>query len=102
MSPCCKCRSFLRSLDPRNISNGAAEILKMACIKDEALFDVLDNHAEELRSSSFQVCLASPPSVLLLVTDRCSEQYPHMHAVQPGCDSDGYGSFQRVWMASFH
>lgn len=49
------CRSFLRSLDPRNISNGAAEILKMACIKDETLFNVLDGHAEELRSSSFQV-----------------------------------------------
>ena len=53
----CRCfrRSFLRSLDPRNISNGAAEILKMACIKDETLFNVLDDHAEELRSSSFQV-----------------------------------------------
>ena len=49
------CRSFLRSLDPRNISNGAAEILKMACIKDEDLFNVLDEHAEQLRSSSFQV-----------------------------------------------
>ncbi|CAL5223885.1 g6478 [Coccomyxa viridis] len=52
-------RSFLRSLDPRNISNGAAEILKMACIKDETLFNVLDDHAEELRSSSFQDKVAS-------------------------------------------
>ena len=34
----------------------------MACIKDETLFDVLDDHAEELRSSSFQV----PPSITLL------------------------------------
>ena len=53
------CRSFLRSLDPRNISNGAAEILKMACIKDEDLFNVLDEHAEQLRSSSFQVMRSS-------------------------------------------
>ena len=77
-SPCCKCRSFLRSLDPRNISNGAAEILKMACIKDEALFDVLDNHAEELRSSSFQVTPAASFTVLLLGTDDCSAQHPHV------------------------
>lgn len=56
------CRSFMRSLDPRNISNGAAEILKMACIKDETLFDVLYDHAEQLRSSSFQVrCNSLPP-----------------------------------------
>ena len=74
------CRSFLRSLDPRNISNGAAEILKMACIKDEDLFNVLDEHAEQLRSSSFQVTSTSAtagcPSRLL---PHCS---PHAH-VQP-------------------
>ena len=49
------CRSFLRTLDLRNISNGAAEMLKMACIKDATLFSLLEQHAEQLRMSRFQV-----------------------------------------------
>ena len=48
-------RSFLRSLDQRNISNGAAEMLKMACIKDEELFQLLEEHAEDMMVSKFQV-----------------------------------------------
>jgi 2-epi-5-epi-valiolone synthase len=48
-------RSFLRSLDQRNISNGAAEMLKMACIKDEELFLLLEEHAEDMMVSKFQV-----------------------------------------------
>ena len=59
-------RSFLRSLDQRNISNGAAEILKMACIKDAQLFSILETHAEQLKLTKFQAsatlctsCLAS-------------------------------------------
>jgi 3-dehydroquinate synthase len=47
-------RSFLRSLDQRNISNGAAEMLKMACIKDEELFNILEQHAEDIMISKFQ------------------------------------------------
>jgi 3-dehydroquinate synthase len=49
------CRSFLRSLDQRNISNGAAEMLKMACIKDEELFRLLEDNAEDMMVSKFQV-----------------------------------------------
>lgn len=55
----CLCRSFLRTLDSRNISNGSAEMLKMASIKDAPLFSILEQHAEQLRSSNFQVCAAS-------------------------------------------
>jgi 3-dehydroquinate synthase len=47
-------RSFLRSLDQRNISNGAAEMLKMACIKDEELFHLLEENAEDMMVSKFQ------------------------------------------------
>ena len=68
----------MRSLDPRNISNGAAEILKMACIKDEILFNVLDDHAEELRSSSFQVaCIHLSALHLLSLSVLVSLMPPH-------------------------
>jgi 3-dehydroquinate synthase len=46
---------FLQTLEQRHISNGAAEILKMACIKDEELFNLLEQHAEDLISNNFQV-----------------------------------------------
>ncbi|MEK9522550.1 iron-containing alcohol dehydrogenase [Streptomyces sp. adm13(2018)] len=41
-------RSFLRTLGPRHIRNGVAEIVKMAVIDDPVLFDLLDAHAETL------------------------------------------------------
>jgi 2-epi-5-epi-valiolone synthase len=56
-------RSFLRSLDQRNISNGAAEMLKMACIKDEELFHLLEEHGEDMMVSKFQVRALAPGCV---------------------------------------
>ena len=47
--------AFLASLEPRHLSNGSAEILKMACIKDAALFELLEKHATELLRTNFQV-----------------------------------------------
>lgn len=47
--------SFLQTLDSRHISNGSAEILKMACIKDRELFDLMDKNAEHLIGDKFQV-----------------------------------------------
>ncbi|MFI9326069.1 sedoheptulose 7-phosphate cyclase [Kitasatospora sp. NPDC052868] len=41
-------RAFLSTLDTRHISNGLAEIIKMAVIHDAALFDLLDAEAEQL------------------------------------------------------
>ncbi|WP_394825689.1 iron-containing alcohol dehydrogenase [Pendulispora albinea] len=41
-------RSFLATLDDRHISNGLAEILKIALIKDAKLFHLLEEHAELL------------------------------------------------------
>lgn len=53
------CRSFLRTLDQRNLSNGSAEMLKMACIKDAPLFKVLEAHGSELIARRFQSDAAS-------------------------------------------
>jgi 3-dehydroquinate synthase len=47
-------RSFLRTLDGRHISNGLAEIAKIALIKDAELFAVLERHGQNLLASKFQ------------------------------------------------
>ncbi|MFD5594798.1 sedoheptulose 7-phosphate cyclase [Streptomyces griseorubiginosus] len=47
-------RSFLRSLDLRHISNGLAEILKMALIRSEKLFGLLESHGPAVRADRFQ------------------------------------------------
>lgn len=49
-------KTFLKTLDKRHLSNGSAEILKMACIKDAELFELLEAHSKELVASNFQVC----------------------------------------------
>ncbi|MEU3529656.1 sedoheptulose 7-phosphate cyclase [Streptomyces sp. NPDC038707] len=47
-------RTFLDTLDDRHLSNGLAEILKIALIKDERLFDLLEENAGTLRRYRFQ------------------------------------------------
>lgn len=47
-------RSFLASLEPRQLSNGVAEILKMALVKDRRLFELLESHGERLIEDRFQ------------------------------------------------
>ncbi|MEU8704922.1 sedoheptulose 7-phosphate cyclase [Streptomyces sp. NPDC048565] len=47
-------RSFLRSLDLRHISNGLAEILKMALIRSEDLFALLESRGAAVRADRFQ------------------------------------------------
>ena len=44
---------FLKSLDQRHISNGVAEIIKMALIKDQALFELLEVTASQLTPEMF-------------------------------------------------
>ncbi|MEU6440171.1 sedoheptulose 7-phosphate cyclase [Streptomyces sp. NPDC047046] len=47
-------RSFLTTLDTRHISNGLAEILKIALIKDTRLFDLLEHHGETVLHNKLQ------------------------------------------------
>ncbi len=47
-------RTFLRSLDRRAFSNGLAEILKMALLKDARLFSLLEQHGRTLMEQKFQ------------------------------------------------
>ncbi|WP_406298065.1 sedoheptulose 7-phosphate cyclase [Streptomyces sp. NBC_00150] len=45
---------FLATLDRRHLSNGMAEILKIALIKDRDLFDLLEAHGDRLVGERFQ------------------------------------------------
>ncbi|WP_327733018.1 sedoheptulose 7-phosphate cyclase [Streptomyces nojiriensis] len=45
---------FLATLDQRHISNGLAEILKIALVKDRTLFELLAAHSKALLSSRLQ------------------------------------------------
>ncbi|AXE25317.1 2-epi-5-epi-valiolone synthase [Streptomyces globosus] len=47
-------RTFLRSLPYRHVSNGLAEILKMALIRSEDLFRLLEEHGPAVRADRFQ------------------------------------------------
>ncbi len=49
LDPC-----FLGTLDRRHISNGLAEILKIALVCDERLFELLVDHGPQLRRSRFR------------------------------------------------
>jgi len=52
-------RSFLASLDARQLSNGAAEIMKMAMVKDKELFSLLEQHGPSLIEHKFQTLPAA-------------------------------------------
>merc|ERR1712199_103960 len=47
-------RHFLASLDQRQLSNGAAEIAKMALVKDPELYHLLCAHGASLIEHKFQ------------------------------------------------
>lgn len=47
-------KTFLKTLGDRHLSNGSAEILKMACIKDRELFELMEQHSAELIQTKFQ------------------------------------------------
>ncbi|MGA5606110.1 sedoheptulose 7-phosphate cyclase [Streptomyces griseoincarnatus] len=55
-------RSFLATLDARHISNGLAEILKIALIKDARLFDLLEQHGADLLRNKLQSPSAVGPT----------------------------------------
>lgn len=46
--------SFISTQDSREISNGLAEILKLAIIKDSSLFELIEIHVENLIENKFQ------------------------------------------------
>lgn len=60
--------SFLQTLPPRHISNGLAEILKIALIKDPALFSLLDEVGPEI--ARCETNWSSPTNIKLQILER--------------------------------
>merc|ERR1719440_695073 len=72
-------RQFLATLDQRQLSNGAAEIMKMALVKDAELFHLLERHGPALIAHKFQtlpdgVGDAPPSRVLHLAIETMLEE----------------------------
>lgn len=73
-------RSFLVSLDARQLSNGAAEIMKMAMVKDPELLSLLERHGPALIEHRFQTVPgvkdggAAPSRVLYLAIHTMLEE----------------------------
>ncbi|XP_058844623.1 2-epi-5-epi-valiolone synthase-like [Acipenser ruthenus] len=49
-------RSFIQTVPRRQISNGLAEMLKMALMKHKGLFELLESHGKFLLDTNFQSC----------------------------------------------
>jgi 2-epi-5-epi-valiolone synthase len=60
-------KSFLKTLDPLEISSGLGEILKMAIVKDYNLFELLKNYGEELYKSKFVGCECADEVIYLSI-----------------------------------
>jgi 3-dehydroquinate synthase len=46
-------KTFLKTLDPKEISSGMGEILKMAVIKDYSLFSIIEQYSKQLYETKF-------------------------------------------------
>jgi 3-dehydroquinate synthase len=70
--------SFLATLDQRHLSNGLAEILKVALIKDRDLFDLLDRHGPGLVANRFQQPGIAGPVLSRAVHGMLQELQPNL------------------------
>ncbi|TPV95177.1 MAG: sedoheptulose 7-phosphate cyclase [Myxococcales bacterium FL481] len=70
--------TFVISQEPREISNGAGEILKMAVVRDLALFELLEEHAHSLILGKFQGRGAPIQVMDLAVGDMIEELQPNL------------------------
>jgi len=60
--------AFLASLPARRLREGLAEIVKIALVRDPALFDLVERHGPSLLAAGFQ----APPAVAWEVLERAS------------------------------
>jgi 3-dehydroquinate synthase len=62
-SACLLDNSFISTQDKRNISNGFGEILKLALVRSENLFELLETHGAALIESRFEKTASVPDGV---------------------------------------
>ncbi|MDQ0073294.1 3-dehydroquinate synthase [Variovorax boronicumulans] len=71
-------RSFLKTVDRRDLSNGMGELLKLAVIKDARLFDLLERHSAMLLGSRFQDPVVAPEVIEHAVHGMLEELAPNL------------------------
>ncbi|MFD9685935.1 sedoheptulose 7-phosphate cyclase [Kitasatospora sp. NPDC059088] len=55
---------FLRTIDPRHVANGIAEVIKMALVKDAVLFDLLEATVGDITPETLGGCGSAVSEVL--------------------------------------
>jgi 3-dehydroquinate synthase len=70
-------KKFISTQDNREISNGIAEILKLAIILDITLFELIENNSKELFKHKFQIDIADD-IIDLAITGMVKQLEPNM------------------------
>jgi 3-dehydroquinate synthase len=68
-SSCLLDSAFISSQDARNVSNGFAEIMKLALVRSEDLFELLETHGAALVQCRFAKCASVPDGVAQRIID---------------------------------
>ena len=71
-------KKFIATQDERNIVNGIAEIFKLAVIKDEELFELLETSAEQLITEKFQFGAVPVRVINFAITGMIDELAPNL------------------------
>lgn len=71
-------RTFLRTVDRRQIANGMGELLKLAVIKDARLFALLEGHGRMLLDTCFQDKWVAPEVISRAVHGMLEELAPNL------------------------
>jgi 3-dehydroquinate synthetase len=71
-------RTFLATLEPRELCNGLAEILKIALVKDARLFDLLEEHGDRLIEERLQVSQAAEEVLRRSIHGMLEELQPNL------------------------
>ncbi len=90
-------RAFLRTLDDRHLSNGLAEILKMALIKSIDLFELLETYGQRLIDDNFQGTSAELDTAATQVI--AESIHLMLEELQPICGSPAWSG---VWTTATH
>lgn len=71
-------RTFLTTLEPRELCNGLAEILKIALVKDQRLFELLEEHGDRLIEERLQVSQAAEEVLRRSIHGMLEELQPNL------------------------
>lgn len=71
-------RKFISTQSEHEIKNGICEMFKLAVIKNEELFDILDQNADQLLTEKFQLGAVPVRAINLAITGMIEELAPNL------------------------